>query len=97
MLQRPYYMSRLLTATGRSPVTALLGTAPVRQDNALRREFAQHHQATFFDLGLFLISVVCRIQSFVLGPNLTVWVVLDEIQARSDLLPGYCASWWTDF
>ncbi len=79
MIERPFYLERLIAAVSRSPVTALLGPRQCGK-TTLARRFAQDRTATYFDLES--LPDVRRLENpeLVLGP-LEGLVVLDEIQA----------------
>ncbi|MFW5827175.1 MAG: ATP-binding protein [Alkalispirochaeta sp.] len=83
MISRPGYVSRLRTAIGRSPVTALLGP---RQSGktTLAREIAREWQSTFFDLESPQDERRLQNPEFVLE-SLSGLVVIDEIQFKPEL------------
>jgi predicted AAA+ superfamily ATPase len=83
MLQRPYYLNRLNTAIGRSPVTALLGPRQCGK-TTLARQLAGHQKATFFDLESVPDRRRLQNPELVLG-GLAGLVVLDEIQEMPEL------------
>ena len=83
LVSRPQYLEKLAIATGRSPVTALLGPRQCGK-TTLARQFAQNQKATFFDLES--VPDQRRLQN----PELTLqgldgFVVLDEIQMMPEL------------
>jgi predicted AAA+ superfamily ATPase len=83
LISRPQYLEKLSIATGRSPVTALLGPRQCGK-TTLARQFAQNQKATFFDLES--VPDQRRLQN----PELTLhgldgFVVLDEIQVMPEL------------
>ena len=83
MIKRAGYLEQLETAVTRAPITALLGP---RQSGktTLARMFAEHKQATFFDLES--LPDLRRLQNpeLVLG-ELEGLVILDEIQRVPEL------------
>jgi uncharacterized protein len=83
VIDRPGYAERLITALGRSPVTALLGPRQCGK-TTLARVIAHDRKASFFDLESQ--PDLRRLQN----PELVLrtergLVVLDEIQARPEL------------
>lgn len=83
MIDRPRYLEQLSSAVRRSPVTALLGPRQYGK-TTLARVFAQHRQATFFDLESQPDRLRLQNPELVLG-SLEGLVVLDEIQAMPEL------------
>ncbi|MGQ9554476.1 MAG: ATP-binding protein [Anaerolineae bacterium] len=83
MIDRPRYLEQLSSAVRRSPVTALLGPRQCGK-TTLARVFAQHRQATFFDLESQPDRLRLQNPELVLG-SLEGLVVLDEIQAMPEL------------
>jgi predicted AAA+ superfamily ATPase len=83
MIPRPRYLNQLGIATGRSPVTALLGPRQCGK-TTLARIFGQGKDATYFDLESQ--PDVRRLQNpeLVLEP-LKGLVILDEVQVLPDL------------
>ena len=83
IIQRPYYLKKLATSIGRSPITALIGPRQCGK-TALVRMFEKGKQATHFDLES--PSDARRLQNpeLMLG-GLEGIVVLDEIQAMPEL------------
>lgn len=83
MIQRENYLSRLKTAVGRSPVTALLGPRQCGK-TTLARQLASHQAATFFDIESVPDQRRLQNPELMLG-SLTGLVILDEIQAMPEL------------
>jgi len=83
MIQRENYLSRLKTAIGRSPVTALLGPRQCGK-TTLARQLVSHQVATFFDIGSVPDQRRLQNPELMLG-SLTGLVILDEIQAMPEL------------
>ena len=83
MISRTNYLNRLFVATGRSPVTALLGP---RQSGktTLARQFAEGREATHFDLESEQDIRILSNPELSLG-ELGGLVVLDEIQLMPSL------------
>ncbi len=83
MILRKNYISRLNVATGRSPITALLGP---RQSGktTLARQYIQGREATLFDLEYEADLRILDNPQLALG-GLEGLVVLDEIQLRPQL------------
>ena len=83
MISRTNYLNRLFVATGRSPVTALLGP---RQSGktTLARQFAEGREATHFDLESEQDRQILSNPELTLGA-LSGLVVLDEIQLMPSL------------
>ena len=83
MIQRPDYLSRLKTALGRSPVTALLGPRQCGK-TTLARQLSEHQKSTFFDIESLPDRRRLQNPELMLG-SLTDLVVLDEIQEMPEL------------
>jgi predicted AAA+ superfamily ATPase len=83
MLERNEYLTRLSTATQRSPVTALLGPRQCGK-TTLSRQLATQRQATFFDLESIPDQRRLQNPELVLS-GLSGLVVLDEIQIMPEL------------
>jgi uncharacterized protein len=83
MIQRPYYLDRLHSAVGRSPVTALLGPRQCGK-TTLARQFATEQLATFFDMESVPDQRRLQNPEMVLG-SLRGLVVIDEIQEQPEL------------
>jgi len=83
MIQRNDYLSRLKSAIGRSPVTALLGPRQCGK-TTLARQLADQQQSTFFDIESLPDRRRLQNPELMLG-SLTGLVVLDEIQAMPEL------------
>jgi uncharacterized protein len=83
MLTRSFYLQRLVTATRRSPVTALLGP---RQSGktTLVRMFAEGKMANYFDLESLPDQRRLQNPELVLG-RLQGLIILDEIQQMPEL------------
>jgi predicted AAA+ superfamily ATPase len=83
MIERPVYLEHLEIAVQRAPITALLGPRQAGK-TTLARMFAEHKQATFFDLES--VPDLRRLQNpeLVLG-DLEGLVILDEIQRMPEL------------
>jgi len=83
MISRPRYIDQLAIATGRAPVTALLGPRQCGK-TTLARIFGQRKDAAYFDLES--LPDVRRLQNpeMVLG-TLEGLVILDEIQRLPEL------------
>jgi len=83
MISRPRYIDQLTMATGRAPVTALLGPRQCGK-TTLARIFGKEKDATYFDLES--LPDVRRLQNpeMVLG-TLEGLVILDEIQMLPEL------------
>ena len=83
MIQRNDYLSRLKSAIGRSPVTALLGPRQCGK-TTLARQLADQQQSTFFDIESLPDRRRLQNPELMMG-SLTGLVVLDEIQAMPEL------------
>ena len=83
MIQRDDYLSRLKTAIGRSPVTALLGPRQCGK-TTLARQLAEQQESTFFDIESLPDRRRLQNPELMLG-SLTDLVVLDEIQVMPEL------------
>ena len=83
MLERNEYLTRLSTATQRSPVTALLGPRQCGK-TTLSRQLATQRQATFFDLESIPDQRRLQNPELVLS-GLSGLVILDEIQIMPEL------------
>ena len=83
MITRSNYLHRLLVATGRSPITALLGP---RQSGktTLARQFTEGSESTHFDLESEQDIRILSNPEFSLG-ELRGLIVLDEIQLMPSL------------
>jgi predicted AAA+ superfamily ATPase len=83
MINRPFYLERLTTAMGRSPITALLGPRQAGK-TTLARLLAESRPVTFFDLESQ--PDVRRLQNPELAlSSLNGLVVIDEIQVMPEL------------
>jgi predicted AAA+ superfamily ATPase len=83
MIERDYTMNRLKRATGRSPVTALLGPRQCGK-TTLARQLARQQESTFFDIES--VPDQRRLQNpELMLASLTGLVVLDEIQVMPEL------------
>jgi hypothetical protein len=85
MLPRPAFLDRLSQASGRGPITALLGPRQCGK-TTLARQFAEGRPATFFDLESAVDQRRLQNPELALG-GLSGLVVLDEIQALPELFP----------
>jgi len=97
MLDRPYYIKRLISATRRSPITALLGPRQCGK-STLAHQFAQdslatenaqpikYSQPTFLDLESLPDQRRLQNPELAMG-NLHGLVILDEIQRMPELFP----------
>jgi predicted AAA+ superfamily ATPase len=83
MVERPGYLASLVTATRRSPVTALLGPRQCGK-TTLARMFARDRRATRFDLESQPDLRKLQNPELVLG-RLNGLVILDEIQVMPEL------------
>jgi len=83
MIERPFYMSSLITAIYRAPITALLGP---RQSGktTLARMLMKEQDAAYFDLESVPDQRRLENPEFTLG-DLDGLVILDEIQLNPDL------------
>jgi len=85
MINRPFYLSALSSATRRSPITALLGPRQCGK-TTLARLFATDKQAAYFDLESIPDRRRLENPELVLG-NLEGLVILDEIQLIPEMFP----------
>ncbi len=83
MIDRPAYIARLVTAVGRSPVTALLGPRQCGK-TTLAKAFGNTRQAIVFDLESLSDQRRLENPERTLG-SLDGLVILDEIQAKPEL------------
>jgi len=83
VLARSRFLRKLETATGRSPITALLGPRQCGK-TTLARTFGQGKKATYFDLESHPDRQRLQNPEFVLG-GVEGLVVLDEVQVLPDV------------
>lgn len=83
MIDRQQFMQRLLTATARSPVTALLGPRQCGK-TTLARQLSKLHSAHYFDLESPADQQRLQNPELILG-QMNGMVILDEIQLKPDL------------
>ena len=83
MIERPFYMSSLITAIYRAPITALLGPRQCGK-TTLARMLMKEQDAAYFDLESVPDQRRLENPEFALG-DLDGLVILDEIQLNPDL------------
>jgi len=83
MIERPFYISQLSRAVGRSPITALIGPRRCGK-TTLARMFAEGRNTTFFDLESQIDLNRLQNPQLMLG-SLQDFVIIDEIQQMPEL------------
>jgi len=83
MIDRSHYLQSLAIATGRSPVTALLGPRQCGK-TTLARQFGQQRSAHYFDLESSMDQQRLQNPELMLG-QLQGFIILDEIQIMPEL------------
>ncbi|MCD6184382.1 MAG: ATP-binding protein [Deltaproteobacteria bacterium] len=83
MIKRNYYLTSLVTATERSPVTALLGPRQCGK-TTLARIFSEHRIPHYFDLESPADQQRLQNPELMLG-SLKGMIILDEIQIKPEL------------